>query len=100
VNATDMLIAQSNATDSETALKLIHPPASEGGAAAAGIEELSAHDAVFEQAIAREPSIPPTAPGRLAWLYEYEQISACSSPSKKAGSAEAAVDKLLATYLL
>ena len=45
VNATDMLIAQSNQTDSETALKLIHPPALEGG----GEDEGSPMPTSFEE---------------------------------------------------
>ena len=88
VNATDVLIACSTPTDSETALKLIHPPALEGE----GQDEGALMPASVEAAPASS-AIGPDAPlGKWAWPCEFEQTSTQSQPSEKHNPAAEAVD--------
>jgi hypothetical protein len=63
--------------------------------ARAGADKGSAQDAVLQPLGQEEPRTPRTLAGRAEWLYEFEPMGIKNWPSKRATSAEDAVDKLL-----
>jgi len=82
VNATDVLLARNNQTSFANALRLIDLP---GQASPALTDE--------SPLPASEPEID------LDWLSAYEQLTRRDQSAKNRNNVEAAVDKLIATYL-
>ncbi len=101
VDIVDLLIARNNQTQFLNALRLITVPAvkAAGEQASAGPRR-AAQDAVFRQAVEREPERPGTSSGKLDWLHEFDQMSTQTRPSKRDQSAKAAADEVLAMNLL
>ncbi len=98
VDAADMLIARDNPTHFLNALRLISVPAGKAAAEAAAPAKSSTHDAVFRQvgdASANRLSPPAELLG-LGWLYEFDSAGASHRSSPQDGTAQDAVDELLA----
>ncbi len=103
VNVIDLLIARNNQTHFLNTLKLITVPAGKAaGEQASAVGRRAVQDAVFRQAVEREPERPATASNKLDWLHEFDQMSTQKRPSKRDQSAEAAAaaDEVLVMNLL
>ncbi len=93
VSATDMLIARNNSTHFLNALALIDVPAGKAaGEEAADVADPTGRGSARPDAGGSQ-SAP--APGKLDWLFEFEQTFASQRPSDKGRGTEAAVDWLL-----
>ncbi len=100
VNVTDMLIARNHPTHFLNALRLIAVPGGKAaGEEASAVRRRAAQDAVFRQAVEREPERPRASSSKLDWLYEFDQMSTQKRSSKRDQSAEAATDEVLAMNL-
>ena len=101
VDASDMLIARNNQTHFLNALRLITVPGGKAaGEQASAMGHPAPQDAVFRQAVQREPERPAAASSKLDWLVEFDQMSTQRQPPRKDQSAEAAADAVLAMKLL
>ncbi len=97
VDAADMLIARANQTHFLNALRLITVPGGKAaGEQASAAPRRAAQDAVFRQAVEREPGRAAVASSKLDWLHEFDQMSTQKRPSRRDPSAEAAADEVLA----
>ena len=67
---------------------------------ATAIGRVSTHDAVLRQAVRQESERHEPPPAKLAWLHDYDQMSANRRPSRRNGSVGEAIDKLLTTACL
>ena len=61
----------------------------------AGMGQVSAHDAVLEQAAGQESAEQEASTAQTDWLYEFEQMDMNTQPSKNDNLAKEAVDELL-----
>ncbi len=101
VNATDMLIARNNQTHFLNALRLITALGGKAvGEQALAMGRRAAQDAIFRQAVEREPERPAASSSKLDWLHEFDQMSTQKRSSRRDQSAEAAADEVLAMNLL
>ncbi len=101
VDVTDMLIARHNQAHFLNALRLISVPATKAaGENASAVGRRAARDAVFRQAVERDPERLAAASSKLDWLHEFDQMSTQKRPSKRDQSAEAAADEVLAMHSL
>ena len=97
VDATDMLIARNNRTHFLNALRLITVPGGKAaGEQASAVGRRAAQDAVFRQAVEREPERSGATSSKLDWLYEFEELSSDGRTAKKSDAVEETLDLLLA----
>ncbi len=97
VDATDMLIARNHQTHFLNALRLITVPGGKAaGEQAPAVGGWAAQDAVFKQAVEREPGRPEASSSKLDWLYEFEELSSNRRPAKNSNAVEETLDLPLA----
>ncbi len=100
VTAADMLIARENHTHFLNALRQITVPGTKDGKRETEMENVSARNAVLEQAADRESGSRRDSLGKLDWLYEFEQMSLQKRSSAKGDSAKEVVDEWFAQHSL